>query len=61
MLASLPNGCVKLRSMNVVENTLKSLLENPNLYSDVKEEVDISLELLKRLDKPSPPMIESLL
>ncbi len=59
MLASLPSGCIKLRSLDVVENTLKSLNENENLFSDVKEEVEVALDLLKRLEKPNPPQIES--
>jgi hypothetical protein len=59
VLASLPSGCIKLRSLDVVENTLKSLNENENLFSDVKEEVEVALDLLKRLEKPNPPQIES--
>jgi hypothetical protein len=56
----MPNGCVKIRSLSIVENTLKALLEKPNLFSDVKEEIDVTLELLKRLEKPSPPKIETI-
>jgi hypothetical protein len=59
VLASLPSGCIKLRSFDVVENTLKSLNQNENLFSDVKEEVEVALDLLKRLEKPNPPQIES--
>ena len=55
----MPSGCIKLRSLNIVEYTLKSLLENQNLFSDVKEEVEVALDLLKRLEKPNPPKIES--
>ena len=32
--------------------------KGPNLNSDLKEEAVITLEILKRLDKPSPPTIE---
>ena len=44
-----------MRTLAIVENTLRTLSEKANTYSDVREEVDLTLDLLKRLEKPNAP------
>lgn len=57
-LASQPRGCLRLRDHPQVIPALQAVDKGPNLNSDLKEEATITLEILKRLDKPSPPTIE---
>lgn len=54
IFSSFPSGCVKMKSCGFIWQTLRNLLGNPNLYSDVKEEIESTLETLKPLEKPSP-------
>nr|XP_022325273.1 uncharacterized protein LOC111125594 isoform X4 [Crassostrea virginica] len=57
-LASQPKGCLRLRDHPQVIPALQAVDKGPNLNSDLKEEAVITLEILKKLDKPSPPTIE---
>jgi hypothetical protein len=57
VIASLPNGCIKLRKFKNLDKALKAIFNNSNVCSDVKTEVDLILDLLKPLDKPNPPKI----
>ncbi len=54
-------GCVKLKSINEIELAIKELLEKGNVFSDVREEIDFIIELLKPLDKPNAPIVERIL
>ncbi|XP_048773172.1 uncharacterized protein LOC125678626 isoform X3 [Ostrea edulis] len=59
-LASQPRGCLRLRDHPQVLPALQAVDKGPNMNSDLKEEASITLEILKRLDRPSPPTIEVL-
>ena len=54
IFSGFPAGCVRMKGLSFIWQTLKHLLSNPNLYSDVKEELESTLETLKPLEKPSP-------
>jgi hypothetical protein len=54
MFCSYPNGCMKMRSDDKIKNSMKELLKNEDLYTDVREEVNVILENLKPLEKPGP-------
>ncbi|XP_053381266.1 uncharacterized protein LOC123564877 isoform X2 [Mercenaria mercenaria] len=56
-LASQPKGCLRLREHPHVIPSLKSVEVKEDVNADLKEEAIITLEILKRLPKPSPPNI----
>ncbi|XP_052214678.1 uncharacterized protein LOC127833449 isoform X2 [Dreissena polymorpha] len=56
-LASQPKGCLRLREHPQVISGLKSIEVKEDVNPDLKEEAIITLEILKRLPKPSPPVI----
>ncbi|KAL8562936.1 hypothetical protein ACOMHN_004628 [Nucella lapillus] len=57
-LASQPKGCLRLRENNHVICSLKLTEVQADVNPDLKEEVIITLEILKRLDRPAPPTVE---
>ncbi|XP_067664231.1 uncharacterized protein [Haliotis asinina] len=57
-LASQPKGCLKLRENHTVHLALKAMEVREDMNPDLREEVIITLEILKRLEKPAPPHIE---
>ncbi|ESP04761.1 hypothetical protein LOTGIDRAFT_155985 [Lottia gigantea] len=59
-LSSQPKGCVKLRENQPLISVLKTTVANQDINPDLKEEVEITLDILKRLDKPNPPNVEAL-
>ncbi|XP_050389238.1 uncharacterized protein LOC126808515 isoform X1 [Patella vulgata] len=59
-LASQPKGCVKLRDNQPLQTALKLTAAEPDVNVDLKEEVEITLDILKRLEKPNLPVIEAI-
>lgn len=59
-LASQPKGCLRLRDHPQVIPSLKSIESKEEVNADLKEEALVTLEILKRLPKPSPPVISVL-
>ncbi|XP_060595884.1 uncharacterized protein LOC132749955 isoform X2 [Ruditapes philippinarum] len=59
-LASQPKGCLRLREHPHVIPSLKSVEVKDDVNADLKEEAIITLEILKRLPKPSPPIINAI-
>ncbi|XP_070176149.1 uncharacterized protein [Littorina saxatilis] len=57
-LASQPRGCLRLRDNNHIICALKVTEAQNNVNPDLKEEVIITLEILKRLDRAAPPQVE---
>ncbi|XP_041370991.1 uncharacterized protein LOC121384598 [Gigantopelta aegis] len=57
-LASQPKGCLKLRENHNIYLALKAIDMKPDINPDLKDEVTMTLEILKKLEKPSPPVIE---
>ncbi|XP_052789391.1 uncharacterized protein LOC128223937 isoform X3 [Mya arenaria] len=56
-LASQPKGCLRLREHPQVISGLKGIESKEDINPDLKEEAIITLEILKRLSKPSPPNV----
>ncbi|CAL1540802.1 unnamed protein product, partial [Lymnaea stagnalis] len=56
-LASQPKGCLKLREFPQVQSALKKIEQLSEVNPDLKDEVLITLEILKHLDPPEPPTI----
>ncbi|XP_012943031.1 phosphatidylinositol phosphatase PTPRQ, partial [Aplysia californica] len=56
-LASQPKGCLRLREFPQVHTALKKIEQLSDVNPDLKEEVIITLEILKRLEPPDPPTI----
>lgn len=54
MFCSFPKGCVKMKAIPNLVETLNSVLNNKQLYDDVKEEINVLLNNLKPLEKPEP-------
>ncbi|XP_052091160.1 uncharacterized protein LOC127728036 isoform X3 [Mytilus californianus] len=57
-LASQPRGCLRLREHSKVVPSLKVVSLKEDINADLKEEACITLEILKKLEKPSPPNVE---
>ncbi|XP_046547775.1 uncharacterized protein LOC124257686 [Haliotis rubra] len=57
-LASQPKGCLKLRENHTVHLALKAMEVREDMNPDLREEVIITLEILKRLEKPAPPHVQ---
>ncbi|XP_071156061.1 uncharacterized protein [Mytilus edulis] len=57
-LASQPRGCLRLREHSKVIPSLKVVSLKEDINADLKEEACITLEILKKLEKPSPPNVE---
>ncbi|KAK3087329.1 hypothetical protein FSP39_004729 [Pinctada imbricata] len=57
-LASQPRGCLRLREHPQVVPSLKAVDKKSDANPDLKEEVGITLEILKKLEKPLPPVVE---
>ncbi|XP_074654877.1 uncharacterized protein LOC141908654 [Tubulanus polymorphus] len=57
-LASQPRGCIRLRDDKLVLQSLNKMLSMPSISPDLKDEVELALEILKKLEKPSPPSCE---
>ncbi|KAK7489771.1 hypothetical protein BaRGS_00018953, partial [Batillaria attramentaria] len=57
-LASQPKGCLRLRENHHVVCALKVVEVQPDMNPDLKDEVVITLEILKRLERPGPPTAE---
>lgn len=51
-------GCLKLKSTSIIEDTLNDLVKIEDLYADVKEEIVLTLDALKPLEKPSLVRVE---
>ncbi|GFR92056.1 usherin [Elysia marginata] len=56
-LASQPRGCLRLREFPQVHTALKKIEAQADVNPDLKEEVVITLEILKRLEPPDPPCV----
>ncbi|GFO49572.1 usherin, partial [Plakobranchus ocellatus] len=56
-LASQPRGCLRLREFPQVYTALKKIEQQSDVNPDLKEEVVITLEILKRLEPPDPPCV----
>ncbi|XP_059146358.1 uncharacterized protein LOC131933809 [Physella acuta] len=56
-LASQPKGCLKLREFPQVLMALKKIDQLKNVNSDLKDEVILTLEILKHLERPEAPSI----
>ncbi|RUS79908.1 hypothetical protein EGW08_012346 [Elysia chlorotica] len=56
-LASQPRGCLRLREFPQVHTALKKIESQADVNLDLKEEVIITLEILKRLETPDPPCV----
>ncbi|XP_070532049.1 uncharacterized protein [Ptychodera flava] len=59
-LASKRKGCLRLRDHKQVLKGLQEAETKPKIGEDLKEEVLMTLELLKKLEKPEPPRIKVL-
>ncbi|XP_063423739.1 uncharacterized protein LOC134707680 isoform X3 [Mytilus trossulus] len=57
-LASQPRGCLRLREHSKVIPSLKVVSLKEDINADLKEEACITLEILKKLEKPLPPNVE---
>lgn len=54
IFCSFPSGCSKMKTMTIITQTLNELMQNEDLYIDVREEITTILDTLKPLDKPEP-------
>ncbi|XP_071801751.1 uncharacterized protein [Asterias amurensis] len=57
-LASKRKGCLRLRDHPQVVPALQIVKHKDLPHQDLKEEVELTLELLKTLDKPGPPSLQ---
>ncbi|XP_064616049.1 LOW QUALITY PROTEIN: uncharacterized protein LOC135480207 [Liolophura sinensis] len=57
-LACQPKGCLKLRTCPNVISALKAIENNREVNSDLREEVLVTLEILKKLEKPRAPRLQ---
>ncbi|XP_072015377.1 uncharacterized protein [Amphiura filiformis] len=57
-LASKRKGCLRLRGHPGVIPPLKEIHEQYHPHQELKEEVDLTLALLKKLEQPDPPVLE---
>ncbi|XP_033096013.1 uncharacterized protein LOC117100434 isoform X3 [Anneissia japonica] len=57
-LASQKKGCVVLRDHSIIVPALKQINSKTELSQDLRDEVELTLELLKKLEKPNPPTLE---
>ncbi|XP_071947766.1 uncharacterized protein [Antedon mediterranea] len=57
-LASKKKGCLVLRDHVVIVPALQEINGASGISNDLQDEVVLTLELLKKLDKPNPPVLE---
>lgn len=58
IFSSFPLGCLTMKSSAIVWETLNSVIKSEELYVDVKDEIVLTLEALKPLEKPSVVKLE---
>lgn len=49
-----PVGCIKMKNIDTIWNTLTDLNKSKKVFSEVKEEIGTILDSLKPLDKAEP-------
>ena len=54
IFSGFPAGCLKMKNVDVIWETLNKLNSNKDLFTEVKEEINTILDTLKPLEKPSP-------
>ncbi|XP_077986413.1 uncharacterized protein LOC144440857 [Glandiceps talaboti] len=57
-LASKKKGCLRLRDHKQINQALKEVETKPGIHDDLKEEIALTLEILKKLEKPHTPKVK---
>eukprot|EP00112_Aurelia_sp_Birch-Aquarium-sp1_P016609 Seg378.26 transcript_id=Seg378.26/GoldUCD/mRNA.D3Y31 product=Usherin protein_id=Seg378.26/GoldUCD/D3Y31 len=57
-LSSKKQGCLALRDHQLVKGALKDTVKRVGLKDDIKEEIEVTLEMLKHLGKPTKPTVK---
>lgn len=52
IFSSKPSGCLKMKTLGIIWKTLNELLNQKDLYNDVREEIESTIDILKPVDKP---------